>query len=453
MSRASLPGSIWGRGLVCILGFGVLQLLFFALLTAGAAVPDRPIVRHLALDVKAKVYGPSNLKDRMGGKSDSFTECVVVGTGLGGTISNPVDKAAQMPRISNCKVGADQILRLDAGQPAGATGFYFRYWAGYTPLTRPVLALWGITGVRLVSGALLLATMLLAAGALSRTVGRLGALALLGPLVLSTNVMSTPSTSFSQALSISAYLAGVALVAWSGRRSVGFGLTAVVIAAAVFCYVDLLTTPSIGWALSAATLTGVTYIRTQSLRSTLMAAFGSGVLWPFAFAFTWVSRWVLALPFAGWSAVSEDVQTSILFRSDGEYAGVKHELWAATLKNWHYWLDHMATGHVVVVVSLVVAVVGAVGSLRRGMHGLAAVLVVALPAAVVPFWYEALRNHSQIHSFFVYRGVPVAFGILMFAGVIGLRVARADWPRDQEVSTASEPAMTSPPNSTLLPTP
>jgi hypothetical protein len=34
---------------------------------------------------------------------------------------------------------------------------------------------------------------------------------------------------------------------------------------------------------------------------------------------------------------------------------------------------------------------------------------------VVPVWYEALSNHSQIHSFFTYRGVPTALGIALFA--------------------------------------
>ena len=84
----------------------------------------------------------------------------------------------------------------------------------------------------------------------------------------------------------------------------------------------------------------------------------------------------------------------------------------------------MATSRVVLVVALLVAALGALGSLRRGLRGLAPVLMVALPAAVVPLWYEALRNHSQLHAFFVYRCIPVALGILMFAGMIGFRVAR-----------------------------
>ena len=38
-------------------------------------------------------------------------------------------------------------------------------------------------------------------------------------------------------------------------------------------------------------------------------------------------------------------------------------------------------------------------------------VVLALPAFAVPFWYEALGNHSQIHAFFTYRGIPTALAI------------------------------------------
>ena len=412
-------------GGLAVAGFVLLQLVFFLLLTAGAAVPDQPIVTRLAQDVKAGTYGPSGLPDRMGGISDTFTECVVVGTGLGGHETNPFSKAGQMPRISNCAKGSAEILRLAKGQPAGEQSFYFRYWAGYTVVTRPVLALFGMSGLRLVSGGLLVAALAAAWVVLGDRTSRLAAAGLLAPLVVSTNLTSTPSTSFSQALAISTYLLGVALVAWAGRRSVAWGLVAVGVAAALFCYVDLLTTPSIGWALSSAALAGVTFVRTRMVRPTLVAVVGAGALWPVSFALTWVSRWLLAIPFAGYSRTLKDVKGSIFFRTEGDYKGVRNQFGAASSANVHYWLDHMATAHVVLWGGLVVAVVGALLSLRRGPAGLLGTAVVALPALCVPFWYEALRNHSQIHTFFVYRCVPAALGVVVFAGIVGAQVALA----------------------------
>lgn len=426
--------------LIPVLGFVLVQILFFALLVAGAAIPDRPIVRHLAADVESKMYGPTGLKDRMGGTSDSFTECVVVGVGLGSDETNPVVKAGTMPRISNCKLGAEEIKSLAAGKDVEESS-YFRYWSGFTPITRPVLAVSGMTGVRLVSGALLAFSLVLAGSVLSRSVGVLAATGLLGPLIVSTNLMSTPSSSFSQAISISAYLAGVAVCAWGARRSLALGLLGCALSAAVFCYVDLLTTPSIGWALSAATIAGVTYVRTSSLRPTIVAVLAAGLLWPLVFAATWVSRWLFAIPFAGWNAVVEEVKTTVLFRTAGSYQSVRDELWAASEKNWTYWAD-LATAPFVMWVAVVVALVALLLSLRGGYKGILAFLVIALPMACVPFWYEALRNHSQIHVFFVYRCVPVGIGVGLFAALVAARVAWAGGP--DSPSPESDPSLPAP---------
>lgn len=403
-------------------GFALLQLVFFMLLVGGAAVPDRPIVDQLAKDVRAGAYGPSYIKDRMGGSSDTFTECVVVGTGLGGKAMNPVRKAGVMPRISNCWLGSKEILRLAAGKRAGEKSFYFRYWAGYTVLTRPALAAFGMTGLRIISGGLLFLSLFLAGRSVTRSTNGWAAAGLLTPLVLATNLTSTPSTSFSQALSISTYLFGVALCAWAARRSLAWGLAAVAVSAALFCYVDLLTTPAIGWALSTATVAAVRYTRTQRPGHALGAVLAAGFIWPVAFAVTWASRWVFAIPFAGWSAVRKDVGTSIFFRTEGALPGVvQDQFWAATSKNWDYWLEHVATARTVLWLGLAVALVGLVMAFRRGLaHGLAG-LVLLLPALTVPFWYETLRNHSQIHTFFVYRCVPAGLGVIVFAALVAAR--------------------------------
>ena len=409
---------------LCVGGFALLQLVFFLLLVGGAAVPDKPIVDQLAKDVRAGDYGPSSAPDRMGGASDTFTECVVVGTGLGGRPMNPVRKAGLMPRISNCALGSQEILRLAAGRSAGVgpNAYYFRYWAGYTALTRPALAAFGMTGLRVIAGGLLFLSLFLAARTVGRHTNGWAAAGLLTPLVLATNLTSTPSTSFSQALSIATYLFGVALCAWAARRSLAWGLVAVAGSAALFCFIDLLTTPAIGWALSAATVAAVRYARTQRVRDAFVAVLAAGFVWPLAFASTWVSRWVLAIPFAGWSAVRANVGTTISYRTEGALPGVvKDQLWAATAKNWNYWLDTVATARTVLWVGLAVALVALVLAFRRGRaHGVAA-LVLLLPALVVPLWYEALRNHSQIHSFFVYRCVPAGLGVVVFGTLVAAR--------------------------------
>ncbi len=99
------------------------------------------------------------------------------------------------------------------------------------------------------------------------------------------------------------------------------GLAATALAAAVFCYVDLLTTPPAAWALSAGVLTAVVWTRSRDLRSTAAALVLSAVVWPAAFTITWVSRWVIAVPFVGVHEVVTRVVHQVDFRTQGQYTG------------------------------------------------------------------------------------------------------------------------------------
>ena len=57
----------FARPVALLLAFLVpLQLVFFGLLVAGSAVPDRPVVQNLARDVAGGHYGPDGLPDGMG---------------------------------------------------------------------------------------------------------------------------------------------------------------------------------------------------------------------------------------------------------------------------------------------------------------------------------------------------------------------------------------------------
>lgn len=419
-----LEGS-WPRVLILgILGFLVLQCVFFGLLVVSVTVPDRPIVQHLSQDVKNRVYGPTGIKDRMGGSADSFTECVAAGTGIGMPSSTAVQKAALMPRLSNCQVGATQINQLAQGQELTNEGYYFRYWAGYTVLTRPTLALFGLTGLRILVGGLFLASTFVAANALRRALGGPAAMGLLTPLFLASNLMSTPGSSFTQALSMSAVFLSLWIVVKGSARSLRWGLAAVALGAALYCYVDLLTTPAIPWAFCTAALTALTYVKRRRLSETLVALVGAGVLWPVAYGATWASRWLIAVPFAGAARVRDEVVHQVLFRTQGEWKNVSSGFGAATLRNLKYWNSHITTAKAVVIIAAVLIVLGLLLALRGRIANLLATLLVGLPALIVPVWYEALSNHSQIHAFFVYKAVPAALGVLLFAVAVGARTAR-----------------------------
>lgn len=419
----------------------VVQFVFFGLLVASETVPDQAITHNLGVAIKAGTYGPDGMIDRMGGTSDTFTECIVAATGLGHPGENVFVRAAYMPRLGSCTGGAKPLLETASGKPmpAGMVSSYSKYWAGYTVVTRPVIALFGLTGMRIVAGAMLLFSAILAVVVLGRRTGMWPAAGLLLPLGLASNLMSTPSTSFSQAFSISVMFFGVALTAWGASKSPKWGIFAVGLSAALFCYVDLLTTPAIPWAFCTVVAAGITFARRRALRPTLIAGVAAAAVWIIGFAGTWVSRWIFSAMFLGVRTTYKVIVGNIEFRTGGSHSGVSHALFAPTRANWVYWTTHVATARFVMIAAGIVIVVALFMIWRRhGLRTVAAWPLLSLSAIVVVVWFEVLNNHSQIHAFFVYRGYPAMLGVLLFAALTLWRL-----PIAGQVDPASTPEIAS----------
>ena len=56
---------------------------------------------------------------------------------------------------ATAREGPEDLRRLEGGEPVADVEEYFRYWAGWTVISRPVLALWGLEALRRISGAML----------------------------------------------------------------------------------------------------------------------------------------------------------------------------------------------------------------------------------------------------------------------------------------------------------
>lgn len=413
-----------GLGARLALLFVVLQALFLGSLVAAAALPDEPIVDHLAADVRQGSFGRDGAPDGVGGRGTSFTDCVAVGSGLGGPSRSAFEEAVRAPRLDSCRKGAQQVLDLQAGESV-ASDEYFRYWAGYTPLTRVVLSVARMDGLRMAATAMfglsLLVLTLVVAG--RTTPGY--AVALLGPLLVSSNAL-TVSQSFTHALSLAVAFLGVSAVAWAAARGAPALAAWTVVAAATFNFVDLLTVPAVPWAFSAAVAGAVVYRRTDAVMPALRAIVLVGCLWPVVFAATWATRWLVGAAVIGWTTVMDNVTAKVDERI-ADHTRVSGDLGAGVVLNVRTWLDTVVTAGptllacaVVVLVSAVVVVRGP----RARRDGLAAV-VLAVPALVVVFWLTVLSNHSQVHDHFVYRTVPAALGVVTAAAVLAAARPRA----------------------------
>jgi hypothetical protein len=395
-----------------------LQVLFLVGLVAAQAVPDRPIVDHLLVAVDDGLYGPNLRPNNMGGLSEAFTECVAVGTGLGRPDMGVWERAMRVPRIGSCSDGPGQLRQLAAGEDASGVTEYFRYWSGYTVITRPVLAMWGIGTSRMLSGALMIGSGVWAMVALARRTSTAYASVLVAPLLLSTHMLAMPSTSLLGALALAAAFLSVALTAIGAGRGLVGAMCGAVVGAAVFNYVDLLSTPAMPWMLSTVAAAAVILARTGDARRAGRTALTVGITWPIAFGLTWLTRWALAVVALGWSHAKAVIGDKIAYRLDGATGSVESGFGAATRVNVRYWWNTIPTSRLVLAVVIVATVFLLVSAYRRrGRRPLAWFAVLAAPAAIVPIWYEVLSNHSVIHAAKTYVNVPAALGVIAAAAV------------------------------------
>lgn len=403
-----------------------LQIVFLALLVAGAAFPDRPVVDRLAADVASGAYGPSGAPDGQGGRATSFTDCVAAGTGLGAPSLTAFERAVRMPRLGSCTDGAREIERLERGEQVERLE-YFRYWAGYTVLTRPVLAAGGMDGMRLVAGGLFGLALLAMVLAVSRVTSVGYAMALTAPLLLSSNVLSVPAMAFSHALSLAVAFGGIALAARATRHGDRAVLYAVAASACLFNFVDLLTTPALPWAMTSAVVAAAAFTRTRSLGPAVWSGVVSAGVWAAAFVVTWVSRWVIAAVVLGPGHVRANVTDTARFRIDGDFRNVSQAFGAAVVRNVRTWLDVPVTPYVVLVGCALIAAAALLLAVRRyGVARLGVAAMLSAPALIAPAWMLVLSNHSQIHSIFVYRTVPVSLGIALGACLVAARTRPAE---------------------------
>ena len=411
-----------------LVGLLLLQGVFLGLLVAAQAVPNGPIIDSLAAAVASGDYGAPYAPDGVGGTADKFTECVVVGYG----VTSPDDprsvwyRATGAPRLDACEQGRAEIELLAAGGSLIPPAGYFRYWSGYSVLTRPLLAVTDMASVRLVVSGLFAVACLGAFAALARRAGTPAAFALFVPVAAATNALAMPSTAFSHGISLAALAAGVALTAVTARtgwRGAALGAGG---AAALFCFADLLTVPPMSWALCAAVAGAVAHRARPGLLPTLRVVLAAGLAWPLAFVITWVSRWVIAASVQG-PGVFRRVQEIGEYRLDG--GGVSRQFGAAIGANWTWWVDHTVTAVPLLVAAAVVTLVGVGLAVRRhGAPGALVAAVLAAPALVVPAWYTVLSNHSQVHAFFTYRSIPAAVGVVVMAAVVAAGPRLADAP-------------------------
>lgn len=435
----------WLGGFLAL--FVTLQMVFLAVTVAAGAVPNEAVIEALetsasqgrwdAIDFPSDGVGHTTDRHDFAGISDSYTECIALTLGISAQADDGRDalyRALAWPHLGTCSSAFPAIQALADGHDAANGYTYNRYWNGSAVLTRPLLVLGGVGAVRLAAAAIFAAGLVLAAAALARRASWWTPALLLGPLLLSTNILTQALDSYPHVLALGVALLGVAFGVRLGREPAPAILACAIVAGSTFNFVDFLLNPAVAWSLFAFAVVVGRYDRGRVSRlRPLLFALASGVVgWMLGYGMTWVARWVIAITAFGEEAL-EEIVGIIFTRLGGEYEDlVIPGLTMPTRRNVSFWLDTIPTAWLVAVIfGAALLVPLAVLVARRRWGALIVVAVAAAPALLVPIWYETLSNHSQIHMWFAYRSVPTAVGIMAAAAWLPL-MALADRRRPAE---------------------
>lgn len=413
------------------------QLLFLTGVVLSELVPDRAITESLSVSVDDGQFGPDYPLDGIGGIHDGFTQCLALGSGVGAPRDLSLfSRGVYSAQLGPCEEAVDKIEALQSG--AEVVGWnYARYWHGYVALTRPVLALAGVEPLHALVTLFFVTALLFLTYAGSLRWGWPAVAVLVTPVLASSNLLTTPAHAFTHALSWCVIFAATgATTVVTARWGWRIGLGAVALGAALFNYIDLLTTPASAWSLAVFACVATALTGGASLREATKALLASGATWPAAYAVTWCAKWVFAAAALGLGFFREVDQVA-RFRLAGEGDGVSLAWGASTQANVLAWWGTVATSRLVLPAAVAVVAICLTLIIRRGRRAdVGRFALLSAPAWLVIAWFEVFKNHSQVHAFFTYRSVPLALGILMAAGVLAVRLIAAPGKQEAAGSTA-----------------
>ncbi len=331
-------------------------------------------------------------------------ECVALAIGFepGGVgLHNAIMAARPLSEGTPC----DSLPATIAQKPGVTWLPYPRYWHGYRVLLDPLTAWVPMYPVRYLMLAAMIAALTWFAFELRSLVGADATLALIVPTIVLTDLWINWNYA-AQTIAIIVIFAGSAVAARKARYPDSNLILVAAVFGSLFNYVDFLV--NVPWQPMLIAFVALAARRRGPETCAIVVAWFAG------YSLTWASKWAIAVAAgASWS----DIFEVITYRLNGDAPGyVRHHFLAPTRKVLGY-LYHETQPAMLFLLLLPTLLL----PVRRPNLKRFAVLSSPL---LIPFgWFELLSNHTQIHTWMVYRTAASCFGILIAAAIIASRDA------------------------------
>jgi hypothetical protein len=337
---------------------------------------------------------------------EDTVECVALAIGFepGGVgLHNAIMAARPLSEGVPC-----DFLRAAIAKKSNVTWLpYPRYWHGYRVVLDPLTAWIPMYPVRYLMLAAMIAALTWFAFELRLLVGADAAIAMIVPIVVLTDLWINWNVT-AQTLAHVVIFAGSAVAARSARRPDSNLILIAAVFGSLFNYVDFLINPP--WQPMLMVFVAL------AARRRIAEAFVILIAWDAGYGLTWASKWAIAVAAgASW----QDIFEVITYRLNGDAPGyVRHHFLAPTSKVLNYLYDETRSAMLFLILLPTLLLPVRRPNLKR-------FAILSLPL-LIPFgWFELLSNHTQIHTWMVYRTAASCFGILMAAAIIASRAEPA----------------------------
>jgi len=399
-----------------------LQLAALAAVVASYLVPNAAVLDalHDGISVGA-ITADDTPQLPTGGVSDQFGECVMFSIGLGAQEGDGwFTRAATSPNLRWCSAMVASIEAHSDG--VGMVGTKkVRYWNGLSAIARPALPLVGANGLRVVAMLALAGSVAALASAVSASSGRWSAVALLGPIAATGDLLGLVQV-FHHPLMLAVGFVGIAHLARSAAQDHDWDqlIVPTFVSASAYSFVDLMNFVPGLWVMSAGVVAACAP-EGIDLRSRTRRMLATGLVWPAGYLSMWAGKWVWAAFATSWSSVANDISEQIRFRVNGATPYATGDFAAGLKVNVRHWLDQPLSP-VVIALSCLVVLTLSVRAARKGSQSILTIATVASGTPMLILWLLVFNNHNEIHYWFEYRSLPIVLGVGLMAFVV---VARA----------------------------